>query len=122
MRLVYGVFPDQVAASPSLANSGWIESVGYDISAKSEGDELVGREQSSLMLRQLLADRFALRFHRETKDLAVYSLVPGKNGPKLSNGGAAGPYLSRPAPGKLVGTRRRWHRLSVRWPGRSNVP
>lgn len=63
------------------------------------------KAQSNLMLRQLLADRFGLIFHRETKALVVYSLVVGKTGPKLKEGGTKGPYLSRPAPGKLVGTR-----------------
>ena len=35
------------------------------------------------MLQTLLADRFKLLVHRETKELDVYSLVIGKNGPKL---------------------------------------
>jgi uncharacterized protein (TIGR03435 family) len=40
------------------------------------------------MLRTLLADRFQLQLHRETKDLPVYALVVGKNGPKLMEGAA----------------------------------
>jgi uncharacterized protein (TIGR03435 family) len=35
------------------------------------------------MLQALLADRFKLTFHRESKELPVYLLVVGKNGPKL---------------------------------------
>jgi uncharacterized protein (TIGR03435 family) len=57
------------------------------------------------MLQQLLADRFALRLHRETKEITIYSLIVGKNGPKLKEGGSAGPYLSRPSPGRLAGQR-----------------
>jgi len=35
------------------------------------------------MLQALLADRFRLTIHRETKELPVYGLTPAKNGPKL---------------------------------------
>jgi uncharacterized protein (TIGR03435 family) len=35
------------------------------------------------MLRILLADRFKLTLHRETKELPVYTLFVGKNGSKL---------------------------------------
>jgi len=42
------------------------------------------------MLQSLLLDRFKLTFHRETKDLAVYALVTGKNGPKLHASETAG--------------------------------
>ena len=35
------------------------------------------------MRQALLADRFKLSFHRETKEMPVYELVVAKNGPKL---------------------------------------
>jgi uncharacterized protein (TIGR03435 family) len=35
------------------------------------------------MLRALLAERFNLKLHQETKDLPVYELVIAQNGPKL---------------------------------------
>ena len=35
------------------------------------------------MMQTLLADRFKLAIHRETKDMPIYELVAGKNGPKL---------------------------------------
>ena len=40
-------------------------------------------QQVRLMTRTLLAPRFKLALHRETRQMAVYALVPGKNGPKL---------------------------------------
>jgi len=40
-------------------------------------------DRMRLMLRALLADRFKLVIHRETKELPVYALVVGKGGPKL---------------------------------------
>jgi uncharacterized protein (TIGR03435 family) len=35
------------------------------------------------MMQNLLAERFQLRLHHETRDLPVYALVVGKNGAKL---------------------------------------
>jgi uncharacterized protein (TIGR03435 family) len=104
IREAYSVLPDEVTVRPSAATGGWIDSQRFDISAKSEGHGPMDKEQSNLMLRQLLADRFGLVFHRETKELVVYSLVVGKNGSKLKEVVTEKPYLSGPAPGKLVGT------------------
>jgi uncharacterized protein (TIGR03435 family) len=60
---------------------------GYDIVAKA--DHAVPKEQLRLMLQSLLADRFNLRLHRETRTSLVYRLVTAKGGPKLeeSEGG-----------------------------------
>jgi|SRR5579872_1003367 len=41
------------------------------------------KEQLRVMLQSMLADRFKLRIHRETRDLPKYSLVVSKNGPKM---------------------------------------
>ena len=47
-------------------------------------------DQLRMMLQALLADRFKLVFHRDTKELPVYALVVGKNGPKLQPSEAKG--------------------------------
>jgi uncharacterized protein (TIGR03435 family) len=56
------------------------------------------------MLQTLLAERFQLQLHRETKPIAVYDLVVAKNGPKLKE--SAGP---KPAADPVrVGAIMRW--------------
>jgi uncharacterized protein (TIGR03435 family) len=59
----------------------WLESEYYDLEAKAGSP--VDRGQLKLMLRGLLADRFKLTLHRETKELRAYVLTVAKNGPKL---------------------------------------
>jgi uncharacterized protein (TIGR03435 family) len=41
------------------------------------------KEQFHIMLQNLLAERFKVTTHRETKELPIYSLVVGKGGPKM---------------------------------------
>jgi len=41
------------------------------------------KEQFHIMLQNLLAERFKVTVHRETKELPMYSLVVNKNGPKM---------------------------------------
>jgi uncharacterized protein (TIGR03435 family) len=72
----YSVQRFQVVGVPS-----WAESEGYDIAAKP--DAPTDRKTTLLMLQSLLADRFALKVHRETRELPVYELVAAKNGLKL---------------------------------------
>ena len=60
----------------------WLDSDHFDISAKAE-QPTNSDDQLMLMLQALLADRFKLAFHRETKTMAAYVLEVAKNGPKL---------------------------------------
>ena len=72
----YQVPPHQVTGGPS-----WLDSNEYDVEAKAGGPTT--KEQLLLMLRALLADRFRLSLHSETKELPVYELVTDKNGSKI---------------------------------------
>jgi uncharacterized protein (TIGR03435 family) len=64
-----------------IAGPAWLQIDKYDITAKSAGPAPM--DQLRQMLQTLLAERFQLLFHRETKELPVYVLVAAKSGPKL---------------------------------------
>ena len=55
----------------------------YNIAAKAEGDGTPTRGEFRQMLQTLLDQRFNLKFHYAMKEMPVYALVVGKNGPKF---------------------------------------
>lgn len=60
----------------------WLHTARYDIVATTAAPQ--ARSAQLMMLRGLLADRFRLKLHHESKNMAVYNLVLAKNGPKLT--------------------------------------
>jgi uncharacterized protein (TIGR03435 family) len=79
LRTAYRLEDYQISGGPS-----WITSAGFDIQARAAaGAGEPPREQVLQMLQALLADRFQLALHRETRQLPIYALVVGKSGPKL---------------------------------------
>jgi uncharacterized protein (TIGR03435 family) len=79
IRWGYNLKAYQVSFAPSVSPP----DVYYDIFAKAEGYALPTREEFRQMLQTLLADRFKLKVHRESKEMPVYALVVGKDGPKF---------------------------------------
>jgi uncharacterized protein (TIGR03435 family) len=73
----YGIQNYQIAGLPDS-----LERERYDVEAKSAQPAV--EEQLTLMLQTLLAERFKLQFHRETKEMPVFVLSVGKNGPKIA--------------------------------------
>src|SRR5579872_1747033 len=69
--------------SYQLTFPSWMNSEHYDISANVPAGAT--REQLQIMIRNLLEERFQFKLHRESKDIAGYDLVIGKNGPKLAS-------------------------------------
>jgi len=65
-----------------LGGRQWLERETYRFDARAESAE-AGPDQIKLMLRTLLEDRFKLMVHRETQERQTYTLVVGKNGPKV---------------------------------------
>jgi uncharacterized protein (TIGR03435 family) len=69
---------DQISGAPEF-----MFTEGYDIAAKAASEATLTPAQVRPMLQALLADRFHLKVHYESKPLPVYALIVGKNGPKL---------------------------------------
>ena len=86
ITFAYQLAPFQLAGGPS-----WLASDRFDMVAKLEGNPDFpapgsGPDPIQLAMRALMADRFKLKFHRETREMDIYALVtmkPGVPGPAL---------------------------------------
>src|SRR3954469_13539372 len=80
IRNAYGVQRYQIVGGPD-----WLAQDRFDINAKAP--EGAAQAQLLAMMQNLLADRFKLRVHRETRDLPAFALVlarPDRRlGPKM---------------------------------------
>ena len=84
-----------------LTAPGWMKSAYFDVAAKSP--DAASLDQRRLMLQSLLADRFKLAIHHDTKELQVDALLVAKGGPKLGEKkDAQGKDSMKLANGKLV--------------------
>jgi uncharacterized protein (TIGR03435 family) len=85
-------FAYQIQGYQLVGGPDWINNERYDVVAKMEGDPPAvipgtGADHMMLATRTLLADRFTLKIHKETRELDIYALTMaragGKPGPKL---------------------------------------
>jgi uncharacterized protein (TIGR03435 family) len=94
IMLAYGVGAPQVQGRPNFLN-GTPNSPAdrFDIVARvPEGST---RDQIPLMLRALLAERFHLSVHRESKPMEIYALERGKGAPKMKESPEGTPGAAR---------------------------
>ncbi len=82
IRWAYGLNESQVSGPDS------INSERYDIAAKT--GRTVDESQMKLMLQALLAERFHLAFHKQAKELSIFTLNVARNGPKLKESAEGG--------------------------------
>ena len=75
LRIAYEVKEHQIAGPD------WLASERFDIHAKLPAG--AKREQFREMLQSLLAERFQIKMHRDSKEFAVYGVVVGKGGLKM---------------------------------------
>jgi len=100
IALANGVREFQVSGGP-----GWVGTERFDVTARvasaaakgqedlakmNEGQFKTVRDQSNERLRALMADRFQLVVHKETKEQPIYALLVSKNGAKLKEVKEAG--------------------------------
>jgi len=80
IRIAYKVKAYQVVGPD------WMTQQRFEMQAKIP--EGVSEDKVPEMLQALLAERFKLTIHRDKKELPVYALIVGKNGPKLTEASA----------------------------------
>lgn len=73
----YDIGDERLVGAP-----GWLDSARFDVAAKAPSESPTLDELHSMM-KSLLADRFRLRVHTETKDLPMYTLDADRNGAKV---------------------------------------
>jgi uncharacterized protein (TIGR03435 family) len=85
----YDVRNHQISGGPN-----WLDSAKFNVEAKAPSTIQIppgpdGATQLRLMLQSLLAERFKLVVHRETREQQVYDLVVDKGGSKMKDSNVA---------------------------------
>ena len=62
----------------------WLDDTRYDIVGKGP-DPTVANPEVWEMMRSLLAERFKMKYHIESREQSIFALVVAKGGPKLKN-------------------------------------
>ncbi len=79
IEMAFGIKRFQISGGP-----GWLDEINYTIVATTGDSTRLIDPILEQCLQSMLADRFHLVYHRETKEFPVYALVTAKNGPKLT--------------------------------------
>jgi uncharacterized protein (TIGR03435 family) len=102
LRMAFQMQDAQIAGGPT-----WLDGDRYDIEAKTGGAGKIAHELMGPLMQNLLAERFHLKFHRETRELTVGALVAAKGGPRLklnSEGGSDMNTSGGPKKSRLIAT------------------
>jgi len=98
VQIAYGKREFQITGGPA-----WMTSEFFDIDAKAEQPQRATQD----MLKSLLASRFGLQLHTETKETSVYSLAVARGGLKMKlSADQTEPRKGGPkdlGPGRIVG-------------------
>jgi uncharacterized protein (TIGR03435 family) len=78
ITMAYGIHPKQLTGAPS-----WVDTDKFDITGKPEAPGQPNVDQMKIMIQKLVVDRFQLKFHRDKKELAVYTITALKTGTKI---------------------------------------
>ncbi|HEV2645601.1 MAG TPA: TIGR03435 family protein [Acidobacteriaceae bacterium] len=79
IKWAYGLQDKQIVGGPA-----WIGEARYDVTAQASGSETLTIHDAKRAMQKLLADRFQLKFHHETREMSAYVLTVAHGGPKLT--------------------------------------
>jgi uncharacterized protein (TIGR03435 family) len=79
IAFAYSMNPRQI-----LGAAGWVSESHWDLSGTTNLDMDATRPQQQQLIRQLLVERFGLKFHREDRTMPAYALQVVKDRPKLT--------------------------------------
>ncbi len=77
----YGIQQKQIVGAPD-----WVETDKWDIEAQPDVPGVPDRNQVFEMIQKLLADRFQLKFHNDSREMSAYVLTVSKSGNKMTKG------------------------------------
>jgi uncharacterized protein (TIGR03435 family) len=99
IKYAYGLHDEEIAGGPK-----WLATQKFDLMCDPETATRPSSDQFKKMVQDLLADRFHMATHRETRELSVFAIVPAKAGPKLhtTTSPPDGPPVVGYAPGQLA--------------------
>ena len=80
ISMAYATDPTKVVGGPN-----WLDWDRFDVLAKAP--QATTRENLNLMLQNLLADRFKVKFHWDTREIDGFAMTVAKNGPKIREAG-----------------------------------
>ncbi len=78
IAFAYGLHSKQILGAPD-----WFGTDLFDIDAKPDVPGRPNQHQMQLLVQKLLADRFALKFHQDQRELSVYIIDVAPGGPKM---------------------------------------
>lgn len=82
MGMIAFAFTDELGSNPPIVGGpSWIDRARFDLEAVAS--ERTSQTELRAMLRNLLAERFHLKDHREVREENVYALVPARRDNKL---------------------------------------
>ena len=83
IKFAYGVQEKQIVGAAD-----WMHSDKFDIDGKPDTPGNPSLDQTRTMIKKLLADRFHLKFHNDTREMPAYLLTVAKDGPKMTKSDA----------------------------------
>lgn len=83
ITIAYDMQDKQIVGGPD-----WMHTDKFDLDGKPDAPGVPSRTQIEGMLQKLLADRFELKYHKETREMQAYVLLVAKGGPKMTKSDA----------------------------------